>query len=379
MNQIWAVWAGVLFLLMGLQQEGRAQVYANAPGVYSRAIKKRVPMQPGAVLKLSNKYGPVVVRGWERNVALVEVYTEVRASGEARARQVFERVGNQVSALPQLVTVSTVLAPKETQWWSWGAMEPEDYSIALKVTLPHNVTVQVSNEYGDVDISEIEGLVNLQVRQGNINCSALGGLASINLQHGHIRVDEAGQLSANLLHTEAWLENIGTAEIHSRYTVAKAEDIGVLTTNTRYDTYRIKNVGTLQNTGKYDELDVSKAGTVTIHSSLSKVFLSNIGQYLKVEMDSSSVFIGGIEQGLEQIDLNGRFTDFHVQFEQSAPFRLDAKAQYAGIRYPKGLKVHYEKEAPALHEVKGEVGSSRLGAALRARLSYGALLVEQED
>lgn len=343
---------------------------------YTKMIKKEFSISKEGAVALNNKYGSVKVEGWSQQRVKLEANIVVRASGESDAQRVFDRIKIEFNESRDYVSAETQVGRQKKEWWFWGE-EEADYSISYKAFVPYSCKLIVENKHGDVHIGSMAGPVDLKVRYGNLRVDQLKMDANILLEHGMGLVEKAGRLKASLQQARLRVEEARLVEINSRYSRIWIEQAGEVISNSRYDTYEVEKVGRFVNTGGFDNIEIELAEEVAVNSTLTELYVERVNKSLQLQVDSSGVKVASIGRYFNTVDISGSFTDFRLGIEEGASFRMDAVADFAGIRYPRALNITYEREAGANHEVRGHVGTSKASRILRARVNYGALRVAQ--
>lgn len=344
---------------------------------YSRVIKKELDISKGGVISLNNKYGSVAVEGWQQPRAKVEARILVRASDESSAQRVFSRIRVAFEEGPDYASAATEIDPQKKEWWFWSEKEA-DYSISYKAYIPYECALIVENKYGDVSIDNMAGRTELSVRYGNLRADQLRGDSKVTLEHGMGVIEEADRLKVSLQQARLRLENARLLEIDSRYSRIWIDQASEILSRSKYDTYEVGRVNRFVNEGKFDNIDIETAEEVLVNSTLMELYVERVNKSLELQADSSGVKIASIGRNFRNVDIAGSFTNFRLGIENGAAYQLDAVADFAGIQYPRSLKVIYEKEAGANHEVRGHAGTDKAPRLLRARVSYGALRVAQD-
>ena len=78
----------------------------------------------------------------------------------------------------------------------------ENSVLIITVKMPVGTDLTLSNKYGNTDIDELHGLVNLDIKYGNLTAGKLTRgnvkpLNKLNLAYGKGSIDEAGWLDLN--------------------------------------------------------------------------------------------------------------------------------------------------------------------------------------
>lgn len=367
---------GVLFVLIWSSVFAQ-HLQAGTCQEYSKVIKRDFNISKEGTFSLNNKYGNIKVEGWGQQRARVEVSIVVHASSESNAQRVFNRIKVEFSESRDYVSAETQVIQQKKEWWFWGE-EEADYSISYKAYVPYNCKLMVQNRHGDVNIENTAGPAALNVQYGNLTADYLKSDSELVIEQGMGIIGKAGRLKVSLQQGRLQVENARLLEIDSRYSQIWIERADEVLCSSKYDTYNLQSVGRFVNKGEFDNIGIETAEEISVTSTLTELFVGRVNKSLRLQVDSSGVKIASIGRSFRDVDISGSFTDFRLGIESGATYQMDAVADFAGIRYPRSLKVTYEREAGTNHEVRGHVGTNKPPRLLRARVSYGALRVGQD-
>lgn len=364
---------GLLLLLVGL---AHSSLSAKDRKEYTKTIKKEFDITADGTTKIKNKYGTVEVKTWDRNRVKIDVTIVVKASSESNAQKVFERIDIDFSNRSDFVSAETVIEPTKSKWWNWGNSK-SDYSINYEVFLPPTNDLDLTNKYGDVYVAKLKGKGNLNVKYGNFKLEGFEDNVDLYLGYGTGTLTKVNDINGQISYGRLRVGDAADAEMTSKYSNITFEKADEVRTSSKYDTYNLGNVREFRNSGKYDNIEIKAVENVVIGSKYTNIYVENVRKVLDLDMEYGGASVEQLAKGFSDVNLNGRFTDFKLNLEGGTNYRMDASANYAGIRYPRVLVVTYEKDKGTNHEVKGHVGSENAPRVIKARLSYGGLKVRQ--
>lgn len=364
------------FLLAGLLAGGlRAEAYQRE---YTKTIKKEFDITSDGTTDLTNKYGKVEVKTWDRNRVKLEVSIIVRAGSESQAQKVFDRINIEFSNSSNYVKAETVIEAARKSWWDWSGDDKSDYTINYEVYVPPANNIAVDNKYGDVYIAELGGRADLKVKYGNFKADGFGDDAVVDLAYGNGTLVRARDLRLQLSYGRLQCEEVKNVDINSKYSKFAVERAGDVRSESKYDDYNLGEIREFRNAGKYDNIDINYADNVTVRTKYAEVDIDRLGNSLELEMEYGNAAVVRLVSGFSEVSLYGKYTDFRLGIEAGADYRIDAAADHAGIRYPNGMTVIFESEKGASHEVRGYRGREDVPSVIRARLNYGGLKVNQD-
>jgi len=343
---------------------------------FTKTIKKEFDITADGTTHISNKYGRVDVKTWDRSRVKIEVTIVVRSNSESNAQKVFDRINIEFNNSSNYVKAETSIEPRKKDWWDWGN-DKSDYAINYTVLVPETNQLEVFNKYGDVYIAEMQGRTNIGVKYGNFKLDGLNEASSIDLAYGKGTVIKAQDANVLVRYARLAIEEAQNLEVKSKYSKLAFNSANEIRAMSKYDTYDIDRVKDFKNSGKYDNIEIKQAENVTVNSKYSDIMINNVNASLDFDLEYGGAQIGKIAKNFSVVNIVGRYTDFKLQLEAGTNCRFDASADYAGIRYPSALNVTYEKDKGTFHEVQGYIGSENGQQLIKARIVYGGLKVIQ--
>lgn len=343
---------------------------------YTKTIKKEFDIASNGTTYLSNKYGRVDVKTWDKNRVKVSVNIVVNANSETKADEVFDRIDINFSNANDYVKVKTEIESKRSSWLSWGSnnSSKSDYRINYEVYLPTTNNLDISHRYGDVYTAKMEGKVNFDLKYSNFKAEAVGDDSRITFAYGNGAVLNAKDLTTSVSYGKLNINQSNDVSLESKYSQVWIEEAGDIRCETKYDTYRLGVINDFKNIGKYDNFTIESADNVTLESKYSSLKSNQIKETADFDMEYGSAQYN-LAKTFTEVSMNGRYTDFKVNVDAGANFKMDAVATYAGISYPEGLEVTREISKSSSQEVKGYKGNQNASATIKATLNYGGLRV----
>ncbi|HMQ48867.1 MAG TPA: hypothetical protein PKA00_13990 [Saprospiraceae bacterium] len=343
---------------------------------FSKVIKKEYETAPDGLLNLNNRFGEIRVETWDIPRVKLEISILVDANSEAEAQKTFDQIKVTFINSRSYTSAETAIVTNSNDWWRWSDEKQDDYAIHIKAWVPEKLRLRLKNKHGAVHLQDLYGNLDLDLRHGDFYAENLLAEAKIVIEDGYASIEKAEKLEAELKEAELELIHANYANITSRNSTITIANANQLVTNSRYDTYIIDEVYKLSNKGRYDNFQVVKASHVNFDSRFTELHLSHALKSVAINADSSMVFIESVGKSFSSIDLQGNFTTFDINLENGCQYQIDANANFAGIRYPRSLKITQENEAGNSHSIKGYVGPPNTGRVIKAKLVYGTLRVD---
>ncbi|MCI5080827.1 MAG: hypothetical protein MRY78_04000 [Saprospiraceae bacterium] len=352
-----------------------ASLHAEGWGEYNKTIKKDFAISVNGIVELSNKYGKVEVKTWDRNRVKLDIRITVRSNSEKSAQQVFDRIEINFTNTADLVKAITEIEPKKSTsfWGSWVSNDKSDYSIDYDVYLPPSINLEVSNKYGDLFIDEMSSPVSISIAHGNFKMDGSKDDVRLEVAHSNGTILRGKNVFFSAKHSNITLMQAGEVELSTKHSNVSIEQAKVVRCATKYDNYKISKTGELRNTGKYDNIEVGTVNDISVSAKYSQIKAMEVNNSVDFNLEHGGGNIRLLTRNFTEVQLDGRYSDFKIGIASGTDFRLDALGTYAGISYPRGLTPTYEVEKDNKHEVKGYRGNPNSKRKITAGLSYGGL------
>ena len=182
-----------LFLLVGLV----LPIKASTPDKreYTKSVNKEYAITADGTTALSNKYGKIEVKTWDRQRVKVSVDIVVNANSESDAQEVFDRIQIDFSNRDDYVKAETVIESRKSRWFSWSNGDKSDYEINYEVFLPKTNKLDVVHKYGDLVVADMAGKVNLDIKYVNFKVEGMGDDSNVTFSYGNGAINKARDLN----------------------------------------------------------------------------------------------------------------------------------------------------------------------------------------
>lgn len=359
---------GVLLTMMPIETQAAGGDYRE----YTKDIKREFSITPHGNIIISNKYGQVDVRTWEKNRVKVTVEIIVNATNESEAQRVFNKIDIEFESNTSIVVARTMIESNKGKWWDWSEGKL-DYAINYQVFMPASANLSLENKYGEVYVSSISGDVDLSLKYVNFIIDGLSGNSNSTLGNSHGSIGSVNNMNLQIKSGSISIGSVNNMEIGSKSATVNIGDANLIVSNTSYDNYFIGQIAELHNDGKFDNFEIGFAEDVFMESSYSNVIFNEINKYLILDLDNCNASINKLTTDFKEAKLIGDNTDFLMVLEPNIRYQLDAFADYAKVKYPKEMSVTYEEENATTYQVKGVQGKNGDAPFVKVRLKYGSL------
>lgn len=347
---------GILLLIAAFT----ASVQLSAEEV-SKEYHKEYKAGPATALDLSNKYGDMVIQGWDKNEVVIDVKVKVELPNRERAEKLLAMINVDFTEASDLIKAETII-DKGFNFSGWSSPS-RNFSITYSVKMPVAMALTLANRYGDTNIDELSGPVNIDIRYGDLVAGKLTRgnakpLNKIDLAYGKATVTEAGWLDLYMRY--AGLSEISRAQavlLDSKYSRLVFGTVSSVVGESRYDNIRIENI---------NNLDADIGYTTIKIGELSKK-LNYSGSY-------GSFTVDRIPASFESVNVDTRYMGVKLGIDESASYRLEASVSYGSLNYDHSkLKVEKRIVENTSNQVAGIMGSENTQSKVSVSASYGSV------
>ena len=312
-------------------------------------------------LDISNRYGDVVIQSWDKDQIIIDVKVTVDMSNREKAQKYLDYIDVQFSESDNLISAKTVIDDKFS-FTGWG--DSRKFSIDYNVKMPVGTDLTLANKYGNTDIDELHGLMNLDIRYGNITALKLtrGNIKPLNnlsLSYGKGTIDETGWLDLTVRY-------VGSIEI------TKSQAILL---DSKYSKLSLGEASSMVGESKYDNIRIDNIKNLVLENGYTEVNIGELTKKLNYNGSYGSFSIDQIPAGFESIDVETRYMGVKLGIDESANYKLDAKVTYGGLKYNEdNFKNQRRIIENNSNEVSGTVGNEENPSSrVNVQASYGTV------
>jgi hypothetical protein len=335
---------------------------AAAQEEVTKEYHKEYKASQGTKLDLSNRYGDVVVETSDNDQVVIDVKVTVRYSSRERAEKLLSYIDVQFTEGENLIAAKTILNEK-FNFTGWGG-ESRRFSIDYNVKMPIWLDLALANRYGNTELDDLKGFVELDIKYGNLTASKfLRGnekpINTLNLAYGKGSIEEAGWLDATIRYCGNFTVNKSQALlIDSRYSKLQLGNTSSVVAETKYDNLKIDNINNLVLDAGYADINI---GVLT----KKLVFTGGYGSFN----------IDRIPSGFESLEVESKYMGVGLVIDESASYNLDGAVRYGSLKFNED---NFRNKRRIIEnnssEISGVVGKNESPAStVKVSSSYGTV------
>jgi hypothetical protein len=323
---------------------------------------KEYTVQKGTKLDLNNRYGDIVIQTSETNQVIIDVKVTVRFPNKERADKLLSYINVQFAEGDNVISAKTEIADKFI-FTGWGG-DSRKFSIDYNVKMPVGMDLILVNRYGNTELDDLSGCLQIDVKYGNLSASNLlrgneKPISTISVAYGNGSIDEAG-----------WLDV--TTRYCGNFTIDKAQ---ALLLDSKYSKVQLVSLSSIVGDVRYDNLRIENINNVVLDAGYTDINVGTLAKKLVFTGGYGALNVEKVPAGFESLEVDTRYTGVRLGIDESASFNLEAKTSYCGVKFNEDNfqnKRHIVENNST--EVSGIVGKETSPASrVKVTSSYGSV------
>ncbi len=289
-----------------------------AKSTKERTIKKSFDVSSNATLKVKNSFGNLNIITWDENRIEFDITIKVTGNNAEKVQDRLDKIDVEFSGTRDLVSAITMIGKNEKNWWNWGKKMNLQLEINYVVKMPITNNVDLSNDYGSINLDKIEGVAKISCDYGKVTTKELMGDNNIiNFDYSnncYFEYIKSGKITADYSgFTVAKTKNL---DLNADYTKSIIEVSENVEYNCDYGSLKIDNINNLEGNGDYLTL---RLGNVFKNASIDAVFKeieSQFGITIRKAYDKKEVmFTGAFEHNILENALKSVTQPLNLEYE----------------------------------------------------------------
>jgi len=293
----------------------------------TKTIEKEYDLTQSGEFYLNNRYGDVIINGWDKNMLKITIHIIVNHKKKEQAQSLLNRFRLEEKAVGNMVTVTTETLKKNGSTVSryFNKANPIDFNksnvqINYTVYMPMEAAADITNKFGDIIIDGLERKVNVQMEYGDLWINTAIKTATIDMKYGKLKT-KAIQYS-----------NITLKNAELNLTSSKN-----LTLNSSGSKIEIEEVNSLEIISNKDEINIPVIGEIRGESKFSTMRIGSINDEIDLKMKVTTFTVAEIVSPKAFIHLEQESSDINMNITGTS-FKFNAYLTEGVLRIPKTFK-----------------------------------------
>lgn len=350
-------------------------------------------------LNLTNKYGPVEIKVWNKNEIKADIVMKATSDNEKDAITLLNGVELEEKQSSEMISIKTLLEiPKGkfgTSIRNGKIMWKREVNISYVIYMPASLALSVNAQYGNVQLEDFNGPTNLKVQYGSLTAgdlnnannqisvqygsTTIGNLnkGSVSQQYGKgVTIANSNDLNLNVQYAAANIVSIkNKAVVKVQYGGGLSiGSVGSLNLSAQYASVKIGSIkGDATINQQYNSLSLGSVSTLTLVSQYTNVTVEELNGNANIKSTYNNLNIGTIKPSAKSLLIVASYVNVGLGFDAAYKGNIEALGRYSGFSGPSSIrKVRDESNSKAYQGTIGGGGSNEVSV----NTQYGKLAIK---
>jgi hypothetical protein len=293
----------------------------------SKNIKKVYPISSNGELSINNKYGNIIINGWEKDSIEINVAIDVSHKKIENAKNLLSRIKPTINVVGNLATIQSEIEQKSTNVFSqyFNKANPIDadksnVQINYIINVPVKIALDITNKFGDVIIENASGRLTTNLQHGDMWINEKLTNATIELKYGKLK---------------ALAVDYGTIDLkNAELNLVASKDLKLISSGS---TIHIDTVHTFEIISNKDKIEVLSNYEIRGNLKFSEMKLETLQNEINLTMKVTDFSVSKINALQPLIYIEQESSQITINIEETS-FDFKAKLREGVLRIPKTFK-----------------------------------------
>ncbi|WP_034058313.1 hypothetical protein [Lacinutrix jangbogonensis] len=329
-----------------------------------KTITKSFNVNDNATLKVDNSYGNLDIVTWDGNTIDFEITITTTGDNEEKVQKKLDGITVEFSGSQDLVTAITKFSKnKSKSWWSWKNSNTVQMKINYIIKMPITNNVNLSNDYGNINLGTLEGRAELNCDYGKITTKELlADNNNINFDYSnncYFEFIKSGKINAD--YSGFTVSKANTLEIIADYTKSKVEVAEDVTYNCDYGGITIDKVNNLKGNGDY-----------------LTVIIGDVYKNLDITADYGSIKIEKLQKSVKNVSIDSDYVGIKIGYDPMLAFDFDIALEYGSLKdSDDGFNFVKKRVESSDRYYRGYYSTQNSGSLVKINSEYGSVTFYQ--
>ena len=348
-----------LFISLLLSQLTYAESGWNGRHTKEKTIKKEYTVNKEALLKINNSYGNINIITYSGNTISIEVKIKTNGNDLDKVEEKLNNISVDFEASSNLVSAKTIFNKnKSNSWWNWGKSSNVNMEINYLIKLPITNSVDLNNDYGNINLDRLEGHAKIICDYGKITTKELMA------DNNYISFDYTNN---------SYFEYIKSGKINADYsgfTVAKTKNLEI---NADYSKSVVEIAENVSYTCDYGSITIQKANNVKGKGDYLTARFGEIYKNIQINADYGSIKVDRMTANAGNIAIDSDYTGVTIGYDSGYQFNFDITLEYASLRGSDDFQITKQKVQSSEKYYQGYYGNSNTKNLIKITSDYGSV------
>ena len=348
-----------LFISLLISQLTYAESGWNGRHTKEKTIKKEYTVNKEALLKINSSYGNINIITYSGNTISIEVKIKTNGNDLDKVEEKLNNISVDFEASSNLVSAKTIFNKnKSNSWWNWGKSSNVNMEINYLIKLPITNSVDLNNDYGNINLDRLEGHAKIICDYGKITTKELMA------DNNYISFDYTNN---------SYFEYIKSGKINADYsgfTVAKTKNLEI---NADYSKSVVEIAENVSYTCDYGSITIQKANNVKGKGDYLTARFGEIYKNIQINADYGSIKVDRMTANAGNIAIDSDYTGVTIGYDSGYQFNFDITLEYASLRGSDDFQITKQKVQSSEKYYQGYYGNSNTKNFIKITSDYGSV------
>ncbi|MEJ7556924.1 MAG: hypothetical protein WKF66_01370 [Pedobacter sp.] len=379
-------------------------LYQNEDGpMRSKTFSKSFPADQSDKIVLSNQYGSIQIKVWDRKEIQVDVDIKSYSNTDEEAQKLLDQVSIEASKSGDQISYRTKMVQENGNWGNGrrnGKNWRREVRINYVVSMPAANALTLSQTYGNVTMGDLSGALYAKVQYGNFTAQDLTNSNNyISVQYGNCSVQNLnGAVIKQQYGSTVTIGTVNTIDLNTQYAGVKITTIkGNATIKQQYGSgvnigsvdnlnldvqYSNVNIATIRGNGnieqQYNSLAIGSVGKLNLRSQYTSVSVGSLNGDGRFDMDYNKLSVGEISNACKTLNVDGQYVAIALGFSSNYHADLDVHTSYASFKYADRVTaklLNDTKDYSSTKDYNGKIGNGG-SATVKIKSDYGSVTIK---
>jgi len=369
----------------------------------SKTFSKSFAADQSDKLVLSNLYGSIQVKTWNKKEVQVDVDIKSYGNTDEEAQKLLDEVSIEASKSGDQISYKTVM-DQENKNWGRGSRNGKKFRREVRITyvvnMPASNALTLAQTYGNVTLADLSGALYAKVQYGNFTAESLSNTNNyVSVQYGNCNIQSINNAvikqqygkgvtigTVNTLDLNAQYAEVNVTTIKGNATIKQQYGSGLsigsvdnLNLNAQYVSV---NVGTIKGNAtvnqQYNNLSIGSVNKLTLKSQYTSVAVTALNGDGNFDMEYNKLSISEISNGCKTLNVDGQYVAISLGFNDNYNADLSVHTSYAPLKFSDGVTARLlndTKDYSSTKDYSGKIGNGG-SASVKIKADYGSVTLK---
>ena len=353
---------------VNVSYDDKAQEVQDDTPYKAKSFAKSFSIDKNDKINLSNQYGSITIKTWDKNEIKVEVDLKAYAKTENEAQKLLDDVSISANKSGDLVSYKTEMGSRNGNWGSnvrnGKTIWRREVKVNYIVYMPSVNALTLSQQYGNIIMGDYSGHTSIKIQYGNLTAGNLTNANNyLSIQYGKGDIKDMG--GADIKHQYGNGLNIGTISntlnLNAQYTAVKIAAVkGTASIKHQYG-----NGTTIGNV----------SGALNINTQYCAIKVGTLNGNLTSKAQYGKVIIDEIDAD-KDVDIDAQYTSVNLSFATNYNANFSVSTNYGSFKYGDNVTTRLlgdgEKNYNSSKKYTGQIGRGGSNRII-VKSQYGAI------